>query len=258
MINLSEKKIILTGASGLLGSEISFQLASCGANLLLVDLYKKNLQELATRINSTNVDIFECDLSREEEREELFKKVNSTHKSIDGLINNAGYVGTSNLDGWSVKFSKQSISTWREAIEVNLIAPFHLSQLFTPLLLNSNSANIINIASIYGHLGPDWSIYEGTDMANPAAYSSSKGGLVQLTKWLATTLAPRIRVNAISPGGILRNQPKEFIKKYIKKTPLKRMANEKDIAPAVAFFSSDMASYITGQTLLIDGGWSSW
>ncbi len=261
MINLAEKTIIITGASGGLGSEISFQLASCGANLLLVDLNKQKLEQLANSINSiyeTKISFFECDLSNAKDRENFYKNSLSIFKSIDGLINNAGYVGTSNLDDWSVEFSKQSIEAWRKALEVNLIAPFHLSQLFTPLLLKSKSAHITNIASIYGHFGPDWRLYEGTDMANPAAYSSSKGGLVQLTRWLATTLGPNIRVNAISPGGIVRNQPKQFITKYIEKTPLKRMATEKDIAPAVAFFSSDMASYITGQTLLIDGGWSSW
>ena len=79
------------------------------------------------------------------------------------------------------------------------------------------SASVINIASIYAELGPDWSLYKGLEMSNPAAYSVSKGGLVQLTRWLSTTLSPSIRVIAISPGGIYRNQPSEFVKKYIKK-----------------------------------------
>ena len=261
MIDLSNKTIILTGASGSLGSEISKTMANYGANLLLIDLDKKKLLNLVNILKkdySQKIEFIECDLEINGERENLYKKICANYKSIDGLINNAGFIGASNLKGWSEEFDKQSIDTWRRAIEVNLTAPFHLSQLFKPLLMKSKSANIVNISSIYGHLGPDWRLYEGTNMANPAAYSASKGGLIQLTKWLSTTLAPNIRVNAISPGGIFRNQPKSFVEKYIMKTPLKRMATEKDVAPAVAFFSSEMASYITGQTLLIDGGWSAW
>ena len=100
--------------------------------------------------------------------------------------------------------------------------------------------------------------YKFNPIENSPVYSFSKGVLVKLSKLLTAALAFNIRVNVISLGGILRNQPKEFIRKYIKITLLKKMANEKDMAPAVAFFSSNMASYITGQTLLINGGWSSW
>jgi NAD(P)-dependent dehydrogenase (short-subunit alcohol dehydrogenase family) len=119
-------------------------------------------------------------------------------------------------------------------------------------------ANIINIGSIYGELGPDWSLYEGTSMANPAAYSASKGGLIQLTRWLATTLAPNIRVNAISPGGIFRNQPDVFVKRYEGRTPLARMATENDFRGAVAYLASDMSSYVTGKNMMVDGGWGEW
>ena len=116
--------------------------------------------------------------------------------------------------------------------------------------------NIINLASIYGELGPDWSIYEGTNIANPAAYSASKGGIIQLTKWLATSYAPYIRANAISPGGIFRDQPKSFVNKYSKRVPLGRMATEEDLKGVIAFLASDAASYVTGQTIRVDGGLS--
>ena len=95
-------------------------------------------------------------------------------------------------------------------------------------------------------------------MANPAAYGASKGGLMQLTRWLSTTLAPKIRVNAISPGGIFRNQPDIFVKRYEEKTPLARMATESDFIGAVAYLASDMSRYMTGQNMIIDGGWGSW
>jgi NAD(P)-dependent dehydrogenase (short-subunit alcohol dehydrogenase family) len=143
-------------------------------------------------------------------------------------------------------------------MEVNLTAVFDLCQGLLPKLKLSDSPSIVNIASIYGIQGPDWRIYEDQNMANPAAYSVSKGGLIQLTRWLATTIAPEIRVNAIAPGGIKRNQPEEFIKRYSAKTPLGRMGTEDDLKGAVAYLSSDLSKYVTGQVLSVDGGWGVW
>ena len=128
----------------------------------------------------------------------------------------------------------------------------------TPLLKAAKSGCIVNIASIYGMYGPDWGLYEGTSMSNPAAYAASKGGLIQLTRWLATTVAPDIRVNSISPGGIFRGQPEEFVNRYKDRTPLGRMANEEDFRGAIAYLSSDLSQYVTGINLPIDGGWGVW
>jgi NAD(P)-dependent dehydrogenase (short-subunit alcohol dehydrogenase family) len=106
-------------------------------------------------------------------------------------------------------------------------------------------------------LGPDLSLYQGTPMGNPAAYSASKGGLLQLTRWFSTVLAP-IRVNAISPGGIERGQPEKFQQRYIQKVPLARMGSDSDMKGATLFLASDLSSYITGQNIMIDGGFSVW
>jgi short-subunit dehydrogenase len=125
-------------------------------------------------------------------------------------------------------------------------------------MLDSGSGTIINIASIYGQYAPDWKIYDGTDMANPAAYAASKAGLIQLTRWMATTLAPGIRVNAISPGGVKNNQPKSFVDAYEERTPLGRMADYQDFVGAVTFLSTGMSKYVTGQVLNVDGGWGVW
>jgi NAD(P)-dependent dehydrogenase (short-subunit alcohol dehydrogenase family) len=95
-------------------------------------------------------------------------------------------------------------------------------------------------------------------MGNPAAGAVSKGALIQLTRWLATTVAPDIRVNAISPGGIFRNQPESFVKRYAERTPLARMATEDDLRGAIAFLASDLSLYVTGQDLAVDGGWGVW
>ena len=188
----------------------------------------------------------------------MIDSIKASGKGINILINNAAFVGSSDLQGWSVPFEEQTIETWRRALEVNLTATFDLCQSLTPLLRQSKGASIINIASTYGLYGPDWSLYKNTDMSNPAAYGASKGGLIQFTRWLSTTIAPNIRVNSISPGGIFRKQPKVFVERYEAKTPLGRMASEDDFRGVVAYLSSDMSKYMTGQNLSVDGGWGTW
>ena len=121
-----------------------------------------------------------------------------------------------------------------------------------------DGGSVILIASIYGLVGPDLRLYEDTLMNNPLGYGVSKGGLLQLMRYLATILAPDIRVNAISPGGVWRSQAEIFHKRYRERTPLKRMAIEEDLKGAFAYLASDLSAYVTGHNLVIDGGWTAW
>ena len=143
---------------------------------------------------------------------------------------------------------------WNRCFEVSLTAIFDLTKLLLSKIKKSKSASIINISSIYGVYGPDWEIYKGTKMSNPASYASAKAGLIHLSKWLSKTLGPKIRINTVSPGGIFRNQPKKFVRAYIKKTSLKRMAIENDFMGIILLLASDASSYITGQNIIVDGG----
>ena len=257
--SLTGKRSVITGAAGKLGTVFADTLAELGSDLILIDRPGTNLQELKETMNKRwgiSSEIYECDLEIESDRNVLIKELEN--KELNVLINNAAFVGTSDLSGWAVKFSDQSLDTWRRAIEVNLTAAFHLTQGFYPSMQRSSGASIINISSMYGSFGPDYSLYEDTNMGNPAAYAASKGGLVQLTRWLSTTLAPSIRVNAISPGGIARSQPANFVSRYEGKTPLMRMANEDDFRGPLAFLASDLSKYMTGQILHVDGGWGIW
>lgn len=260
MLSLKGCRALITGADGNLGRAFANGLAECGCNLILVDRINSNLSKLSLDLAErwgVQSEIYVCDLEVQDERSKLIHAINSSEHGLNILINNAAFVGTSDLTGWSVKFSEQSVETWRRAFEVNLTAVFELTQGLTPLLKVSRG-RILNIASIYGILGPDWRIYSGTEMGNPAAYAASKGGLIQLTRWLATTLAPEIRVNSLSMGGIIRAQPQEFIEQYKSRTPLGRMAAEDDFHAAALFLVSDMSAYLTGQNIVIDGGWSAW
>ena len=260
ILPLSGKTAFVTGAAGHLGLSISQKLSELGAELVLTDHPGASLNELKKFLKRTNRKhvFIPCDLLSEKSRTQLIKKIIKEKTSLNCLINNASLVGSSKIKGWSAKFQNQSLNAWREAFEINLTAPFQFCRDLLPLLKKGNGANIINITSIYGETAPDWRIYKGTNLGNPAAYAVSKAGLAHLTRWLATTLAPQIRVNAIAPGGIKRSQPARFVQNYISKTPLHRMAQEKDMMGVIELLATDSSSYITGQVIRIDGGWTTW
>lgn len=256
--DMSGRTSLITGASGHVGKIISNTLAELGSDLIIVDQSIDDLNLLKNTIENVwdvKCSIFECNLEIEASREELINNISKNHNELNCLINNAAFVGTSNLSGWKGGLEDQTLDTWRRALEVNLTAPFHLSKGFASNLQDSEGANIINIGSIYGEIAPDWNLYEGTNMSNPAAYGVSKAGLLQLTKWLSSYFGESIRVNAISPGGIFRDQDPKFVKKYNKKTALNRMASEDDFVGIVGYLASDLSNYVTGKVMQLDGGW---
>jgi len=261
MMDLYGRVALVTGGAGHIGSAICDALAETGANIVVIDC-NKELCETKTGqiIDEFNVEALSIviDLTKEQELRKIPDIVLKQFHSIDILVNCAALGGASPLDGWGVEFNKQSAETWRGALEANLTVPFILTQVCSDALIQSRQGSVINIGSIYGLLGPDMQIYKGTSMGNPAAYAASKGGLLQLTRWLATVLAPEVRVNSITPGGVLRGQPEPFHSNYVKKTPLKRMACEEDFKGAAVYLASDLSSYVTGHNLVVDGGWTVW
>jgi NAD(P)-dependent dehydrogenase (short-subunit alcohol dehydrogenase family) len=257
--DLHGKNVLITGGYGFLGRALCTQFARQGANLIVMDKVPADRAFLdVLRPQGVKIEFIQVDFESQDSRTDAISKIHSKYSKLDVLINNAAFVGTTAALGWAVPFAEQSIETWRKAIEVNLTTPFHLVQGLFELLEKSDDPVVVNLGSIYGTLGPDWEMYAGTSMGNPAAYAASKGGLIQLTRWLATTLGPKVRVNCVSPGGITRNQDEKFVKKYISRTPLSRMAVEDDVVSAILFLSSASANYITGQNLEVDGGWGSW
>ena len=261
LMSLHGRRALITGATGGIGQEMAVTIAELGGSLLLVDRPGSDYESIKQKIlDNWNVEIecIDCDLENEDARIALINMINKDEQGLDILINNAAFVGTSGLEGWVTDFDNQSVDTWRRAMEVNLTAAFHLTQGCTPLLKKSDGGSIINVASIYAINGPDYSLYEGTEMGNPAAYAASKGGLVQLTRWLSTTLAPHIRVNTISPGGVFRGQSEIFVERYVARTPLGKMADNEDFKGTIAYLARDLSAYVTGQNLLVDGGWTAW
>jgi NAD(P)-dependent dehydrogenase (short-subunit alcohol dehydrogenase family) len=261
LMNLQGRVALITGGAGYIGMAMADALAELGCAVCLLDRQADTLEQAAAKLRESwavSVDTLAIDLEDEAARATLPALIEDRCGRLDILVNNAGFVGDSQLKGWVVPFEEQRIDTWRRAMEVNLTAVFHLSQLMAPMLRAHGRGSIINVGSIYGVVGPDLGLYDGTAMGNPAAYAASKGGMVQLTRWLATVLAPHIRVNCISPGGVFRNQQEVFVQRYVARTPLGRMGSEDDFKGAIAYFASDLSAYVTGENLMVDGGWTAW
>jgi NAD(P)-dependent dehydrogenase (short-subunit alcohol dehydrogenase family) len=261
LITLTGRVALITGGAGHLGSVMAEALAELGAAIAVVDLAQERCARV-TRVIEERLGVetlaIAVDLRDSDSVRAIARRVRERFGRLDILINCAALVGSSELPGWNSSFEEQRVETWREALEVNLTAPFVLTQAATELLRASGHGTIINVGSIYGLVGPDWSLYEGTKLGNPAAYAASKGGLLQLTRWMATTLAPEIRVNVITAGGVYRETAEPFLSRYIARVPLGRMATEEDFKGAVAYLASDLSAYVTGQNIVVDGGWTAW
>jgi NAD(P)-dependent dehydrogenase (short-subunit alcohol dehydrogenase family) len=259
--DLSGRVALITGGAGHLGSSIGDALAELGASVAVLDLSAEGCEAEAHRLvtaHGTRAMALPLDLEKSEAVKGAPELVRREFGRLDILVNNAALVGTSALAGWNVPFAEQSVDTFRRALEINLTAAFTLTQACAALLAESGHGSVVNVLSIYAVVGPDRRLYEGSSLNNPAAYAASKGGLLQLTRWLATTLAPAVRVNAITPGGIFRDTQEPFLSRYVERTPLRRMATEEDFKGAFAFLSSGLSRYVTGQNLIVDGGWTAW
>lgn len=262
LMDMRDRVVLITGGAGYVGRAAGETFAELGADLVLLDRDETGVHRCAAELGRRfGVDVHPLvqDLESDGAAPAAVGEATTRHGRLDVLVNAAALVGTSELPGWATAFEEQSVVTWRRALEVNLTAPFALAQAAAPHLREAPAGGVvINVSSIYARVGPDPKLYDGLGMANPAAYAASKGGLEQLTRWLATTLAPRIRANSIAPGGIERGQPAEFQRRYGERTPLGRMANEEDLKGAFAYLGSDLSRYVTGHVLGVDGGWLAW
>jgi NAD(P)-dependent dehydrogenase (short-subunit alcohol dehydrogenase family) len=245
------KKVVVLGGSGLLGAEIVSHFIAGGAKVINLDIQKpKRKSEAACWI--------EVDLSQPESILSSVRAAAKRLSGIDHLVHAAALVGTSKLDGWAVEWNRQSVEAWDRAMSINARSVLIAVQAAEIYLRKSRDPSVVLMSSIYGNLGPRPSLYQGTRHKNPIAYGASKGAVEQLTRYLAASLAPQVRVNAVAPGGIQNQQDPVFIKRYCDNTPLGRMGTPQDIVGAVLFLSSQWSSYITGQILHVDGGWSAW
>jgi NAD(P)-dependent dehydrogenase (short-subunit alcohol dehydrogenase family) len=259
--DLSDRVALLAGGAGHLGRAAGEALVELGAVVAVCDRDPAQCEQRAQELSGIGpgraVPIA-CDLADEGAIRRAVHETDAAAGPLDLLVHCAALVGTTALEGWAVPFERQGVAAWDAALRINVTSAFVLAQEAQPMLSRRGRGAIVLFSSIYGLVGPDWSLYEGTSMANPAAYGASKAALLGLVRTLATSFAPTVRTNAISPGGIWRAQPQSFVQRYQQRTPLRRMATEEDLKGAVAYLSSDLSAYVTGHNLVVDGGWTAW
>ncbi len=250
--------VAITGGAGHIGRAIARSCAEVGATVLLIDREADVAEAAASELRAEGATVsgLALDLSDAKAIDGAAETVEATFSRLDGLVHNAAFYDST--EGWGVPFAEEGYDAWLDVMRVNLLAPFFLTQKLAPLLSRSPTASVVMISSIYGVLGPDNRVYEGTSMVCPGAYAASKGGLIQLTRWLSTTLAPKVRVNSVAPGGIARGQPESFVDAYSSRVPLGRMGVESEIAGAVRYLLSADSAYVTGQNIMVDGGLTAW
>lgn len=248
-------KILITGGAGLIGSEITKAVAELGGTPIIVDINEKLSLELCEKLikagfkcHYENIDLANL-VAIDIEIDKLVKK----YKVIDSWINNA-YPRTAD---WGNKVEDLSLESWRANIDMHLNSYSWISRKVCLQMKEQGFGSLINFGSIYGLLGNDFTVYEGTSMTSAMAYSAIKGGIINLTRYLASYFGKyNVRVNSLCPGGVFNNQNELFVKNYSNKTPLKRMAKPEEIASACLFLVSDASSYVSGHALVVDGGWT--
>jgi len=253
--SLNGKRTAITGGLGLIGKAIVKVFFDLGSEIIILDINYKSGTRFLSKFGNNNRQIFyeNFDITNLDKISVNIANLEKKYGPIDIWINNA-YPRTTD---WGNKLEDVSVASWRQNIDMQLNSYCLCSNEISKKMSKRKKGSIINVSSIQGVNAPDFSIYEGTNMSSPAAYTAIKGGILMYSKYLASYYGKQcIRVNVVCPGGVFNKQPKIFISKYNKKTLLGRMAQPEEIAYPIAFLGSDAASYITGTVLMIDGGWT--
>ncbi|MEP7136997.1 MAG: SDR family oxidoreductase [Chloroflexota bacterium] len=268
--NLSGRVAIVTGGVGLLGTEFCKTLAEAGAAVAVVDLNASASQAVADTLTKSGyqAQAFAVDITKPDSVNAMVGNVLSAFGRIDVLVNSAAL--DPKFDPDAVKkgitpgaFEDYPLEQWNAALNVNLTGMFLITQACVkPMLAQGKKGSIINICSTYGLNGPDQRIYikDGERVAfKPVYYTVTKAGVMGFTKYLAAYYAgTNIRVNALTPGGVFNNHEDYFVKNYSAKTIIGRMAKKDEMNGALLFLASDASSYMTGNNVVVDGGWTAW
>lgn len=263
LFSLHNKTAIVTGACGLLGRHHCAALAEAGANVVAVDINEAACAQLAASLGDNHIGVG-VDVTSVESLQAAKQKILDKYGRIDILVNNAAIndmFENPALAGQQSMFEYYPLEMWNKSWQVNVSGVFLCSQVFGTVMAEQGNGSIINIASTYGIVAPDQSIYknaqgEQTFYKSPS-YPVTKSAVIGFTKFLASYWGGKgVRVNTLSPGGVENNQDEFFINNYSNKTLLRRMAAPTDYKGAVIFLASDASSYMTGANLVVDGGWT--
>ncbi len=253
---LDGKVAVVAGGLGLLGKETAVALAQAGAKVLVLDISVENGARFQqeSMAEGLNIIFIHFDVTKTEEYKNRLDTIFRDVGLIDVWVNTA-YPRT---DDWGNKVENVRASSWQENVNTQMNSYCLLTVRVAELMKEHNvKGSIINLGSTYGVVGPDFEVYSGTEMTCPAAYAAVKGGTINFSRYAASYYGKYgIRVNCLCPGGIFDNQNPTFVKSYEQRTPLRRMGKADEIAAAALFLASDAASYITGTTFMVDGGWT--
>lgn len=256
--NLRDKVVVIAGATGLIGRELCNRFIRECRTVIITSRDKAKGERLEKELNAFGkgrAGFYKLDISSENSVDALIKQVAGDYTAIDVFINCTWPM----TDDWMTNIEEVPFDSIKENLVNHLGGYFLCTQRMAKIMKKQKAGSIINFSSIYGLVGPDFSIYENTAMTCPPAYPLIKGGIIAMTKYFAMYFAKdNVRVNCICPGGIFNNQDKKFVEKYIEKVPMGRMGRPDDIAGAAVFLAFDESSYITGHCLTIDGGWTAW
>jgi NAD(P)-dependent dehydrogenase (short-subunit alcohol dehydrogenase family) len=269
LFSLKGRVAVVTGAVGLLGKHHCHALAGAGAHVVVADLNAEACRTFARELTThTGNEAFgrSVDITDKPSLEALRDAVLAKFRRIDVLVNNAAVNDMFENPAAAAelsKFENYPLEQWKKSVDVNVTGMFLCSQIIGTEMAKQGSGSIINIASTYGMVGPDQSIYKRPDgtqsFYKSPAYPTTKGAVISFTRFLAAYWGHAgVRVNTLSPGGVENSQDEYFVKNYSARTPLGRMAEPTDYKGAIVFLASDASKYMTGANLVVDGGWTAW
>lgn len=253
LLSLRDKIILVTGGAGLYGSCIVEGLAEADGTVIIASRNIENIKATAQEFRGNGLDVHALQVDQADHQSVLALKTAIVEKfgKLDVFVNNAVARPIENLENFTIE-------GFAESMRVNATGAMDILFEMTDLIEKSGGGSIINISSMMGMFGPDLSNYEGTDMGwPPPDYYFHRAGIINLTRYMARILAgKRIRVNCVSPGGLLHDQPERFLENYCKKfkVPVERMAHHDDIKGIMVLLASDAGAYINGENILMDGG----
>lgn len=250
-MKLKDKVIVVTGGAGLLGSSFCKMISQEGGVAVIADLNTERAEAVAKTIPGSIV--LKLDITSRQSLEEGIEFLNKKFGRIDALVNNA-YPRNKN---YGKHFFDVEYADFCENLNLNLGGYFLASQCFLKYFTKQKSGNVVNISSVYGVIAPRFNVYDNTKMTMPVEYAAIKSGLIHLTKYMAKYVSGNnIRVNCISPGGILDGQPEAFLEKYKSYCSEKGMLNPDDLSGALMFLLSSDSQFINGQNIIVDDGFT--
>jgi NAD(P)-dependent dehydrogenase (short-subunit alcohol dehydrogenase family) len=265
LFSLEGRVAIVTGAIGLLGKNHCRALSDAGARVVVADLDEARCQGFAAELGPEAMGVG-ADVTKRAGWEALLRATLDRFGAVDVLVNNAAINDMFESPAASAelsRFENYPLDLWQRSFDVNVTGTFLGCQVIGAEMARRGRGSLVNVASTYGMVAPDQSIYRRPDgtqsFYKSASYPATKGAVIALTRFVATYWGEKgVRCNAISPGGVENAQDAHFVESYARRTPLGRMSRPTELAGALVFLASDASSYVTGSNLVVDGGWTAW